>query len=105
MGQEDGTPKTPTWAAEICGVPSRTIKALARQWAKKATTIATETEEATSVPATRTSLPALRSCSWPCRDWEAGAKPAQDDRMGLFSLNSQNPGRGRRRYRDDPGHL
>ncbi|TWH56919.1 trimethylamine-N-oxide reductase (cytochrome c) [Desulfitobacterium sp. LBE] len=39
MGYEDGVPKTPVWAAEICGVPSRTIKALARRWAKKVTAI------------------------------------------------------------------
>ncbi|CDX03734.1 Pyrogallol hydroxytransferase large subunit [Desulfitobacterium hafniense] len=38
---EDGTePKTPEWAEKICGVPARTIKALARKWAKEATTIA-----------------------------------------------------------------
>ena len=39
LGKEDGIPKTPDWAAEICGVPSRTIKALAREWAAKTTTI------------------------------------------------------------------
>jgi len=40
LGQDDGVPKTPEWAEPITGVPVRTIKALARQWAKKATTIA-----------------------------------------------------------------
>ena len=40
LGKEDGVPKTPKWAAEKCGVPSRTIKALARVWAKKRTTVA-----------------------------------------------------------------
>lgn len=32
-GKEDGIPKTPKWAEEICGVPSYRIKALARYWA------------------------------------------------------------------------
>ena len=38
MGKEDGIPKTPKWASGITGVPSRTIKALARLWASKRTT-------------------------------------------------------------------
>ena len=37
LGKEDGIPKTPAWAVEKCGVPEWTIKALARQWAKKPT--------------------------------------------------------------------
>jgi len=39
LGKEDGIAKTPKWAADLCGVPSRTIKALARQWASTATSI------------------------------------------------------------------
>jgi anaerobic selenocysteine-containing dehydrogenase len=39
LGKEDGVPKTPAWASEKCGVPEWTIKALARDWAKKATSI------------------------------------------------------------------
>lgn len=40
MGGEKGEPRTPEWAEGICGVPARVIKALARKWAKEATTIA-----------------------------------------------------------------
>jgi trimethylamine-N-oxide reductase (cytochrome c) len=39
LGQEDGVPKTPKWASEKCGVPPWTIKALARDWANKVTSI------------------------------------------------------------------
>ncbi|NLO27067.1 MAG: molybdopterin-dependent oxidoreductase [Actinobacteria bacterium] len=39
LGEEDGEPKTPAWASEKCGVPEWTIKALARDWAKKVTSI------------------------------------------------------------------
>ena len=40
LGKEDGVAKTPTWAAGKSGVPSRIIKALARAWAAKRTTVA-----------------------------------------------------------------
>lgn len=39
LGNEDGVPKTPAWAAPITGVPARQIKALARYWAKHAVSI------------------------------------------------------------------
>jgi molybdopterin guanine dinucleotide-containing S/N-oxide reductase-like protein len=40
LGQEDGVPKTPAWASTRCGVTEWTIKALAREWALKITSIA-----------------------------------------------------------------
>ena len=40
LGKEDGVPKTPEWASRKCGVPEWTIKALAREWGKKITSIA-----------------------------------------------------------------
>jgi len=39
LGKTDGVPKTPEWATEKCGVPEWTIKALARDWANKITSI------------------------------------------------------------------
>ncbi len=39
MGDEDGIPKTPAWASPLCSVPTWTIKALARVWASKTTSI------------------------------------------------------------------
>lgn len=39
MGEEDGVPKSPEWAAPLCGVPEWTIKALAREWGSKKTSI------------------------------------------------------------------
>jgi molybdopterin guanine dinucleotide-containing S/N-oxide reductase-like protein len=40
LGKEDGVAKTPAWAAPKCGVPEWTIKALAREFAVKTTSIA-----------------------------------------------------------------
>ncbi len=39
LGKEDGISKTPQWAAPKCGIPVTTIKALAREWASRRTTI------------------------------------------------------------------
>jgi len=40
LGEDDGTPKTPEWAEGITGIPSWKIKALARMWAKRRTSLA-----------------------------------------------------------------
>jgi anaerobic selenocysteine-containing dehydrogenase len=39
LGKDDGVAKTPKWASAKCGVPSYTIKALAREFAAKVTSI------------------------------------------------------------------
>jgi trimethylamine-N-oxide reductase (cytochrome c) len=39
LGREDGIAKTPAWASTKCGVPEWTIKALAREFAARTTTI------------------------------------------------------------------
>lgn len=36
---DDGVPKTPEWASEICGVEPRVIRALARQWGTRPTSL------------------------------------------------------------------
>ncbi len=40
LGKEDDVPKTPEWASKKCGVPEWTIKALAREFGRKTTSIA-----------------------------------------------------------------
>ena len=40
LGEEDGIPRTPEWAAEICDIPAHNIVALAREWAARRTMVA-----------------------------------------------------------------
>jgi molybdopterin guanine dinucleotide-containing S/N-oxide reductase-like protein len=40
LGEEEGVPKSPAWASKKCGIPEWTIKALAREFADKVTSIA-----------------------------------------------------------------
>ncbi len=39
LGEDDGVAKTPSWAEPITGVPPHTIRALAREWAARKTTL------------------------------------------------------------------
>ena len=40
LGETDGTPRTPEWASDICDVPARDIRALAREWAARPSMLA-----------------------------------------------------------------
>jgi molybdopterin guanine dinucleotide-containing S/N-oxide reductase-like protein len=42
-GQDDGIPRNPEWAENICGVPARVIKAVAKEWAAKRTMLSAGT--------------------------------------------------------------
>ncbi|MFC1860877.1 molybdopterin-dependent oxidoreductase [Chloroflexota bacterium] len=37
LGEDNGIPRTPKWAEEICGIEARVITALAKEWASKRT--------------------------------------------------------------------
>jgi molybdopterin guanine dinucleotide-containing S/N-oxide reductase-like protein len=41
LGEDDGVPRTPGWAAEICDIPAHNITVLAREWAGMKTMLAT----------------------------------------------------------------
>jgi molybdopterin guanine dinucleotide-containing S/N-oxide reductase-like protein len=93
LGGEDGVPKTAKWAAEICGVPSRIIKALARQWAKKATTIA-HGNGGSYIRASYSTEPARMEVI--LLGMQGLGKPGRNQvkmiEWGLFGLNDQVPG-------------
>lgn len=92
LGEEDGVPKTPKWAAEITGVPSRTIKALARKWTREATTIA-HGNGGSFIRSTYSTEPGrLEIC---LLAMQGLGKPGRNQlkmiEWGLFGLNEQNP--------------
>jgi trimethylamine-N-oxide reductase (cytochrome c) len=69
LGKVDGVPKTPKWASEKCGVPSYTIKALARHWAKKTVSTGHYFGGALSAGPTPLSRRGLNACCLACRVW------------------------------------
>lgn len=92
LGKEDGIPKTPKWAEPICGVPSRTIKALARKWAKEATTIA-HCNGGSYIRSTYSHEPARLEVA--CLAMQGLGKPGRNQfkfiEWGTYGLPSANP--------------
>ncbi|MGV8083447.1 MAG: molybdopterin dinucleotide binding domain-containing protein [Coriobacteriia bacterium] len=86
MGGDDGVVKDLKWAEGKCGVPSRIIKALARQWARKRTSIITYLG-GSSIRAAYSSEPArLAGCLLALQGW---GKPGRNFiRFGCW--NAQN---------------
>ncbi|HWQ76518.1 MAG TPA: molybdopterin-dependent oxidoreductase [Syntrophomonas sp.] len=92
LGEEDGIPKTPKWAEPICGVPARTIKALAREWARVATTIA-HCNGGSKIRSTYATEPARLEVA--CLAMQGMGKPGSGwmkfIEWQFFGLNSQMP--------------
>ncbi len=92
LGREDGTPRPPEWAAPITGVPSRTIKALAREWASKRTTVVIG-NGGPGIRGPYASEPARLQVLLPghAGSGPARGQPGQDARLGLHGRHG--PGR------------
>jgi len=69
MVEEDGVVKDAAWASPKCGVPTWTIKALARDWAKKIVTIGHYFGGGMAGARSPPSRPASSACCWACRVW------------------------------------
>ncbi len=90
MGEEDGVAKTPEWAAPICGVPARTIKALADEWATKRTTVVIGNGGPGIRGPYATEPARLQVSAWPCRAWASpGVNQAKMIEWGLFDMPDQ----------------
>lgn len=92
MGLDDGIEKTPEWAETVCGVPVRTIKALARTWAKQNTSIA-HCNGGSFIRSTYSHEPARLEVA--LLGMQALGKPGRNQvkmmEYQLFSLDSQMP--------------
>jgi hypothetical protein len=71
LGNEDGVPKTPAWASKKCGVPEWTIKALAREYAAKVTSVAHYFGGGLCGAPIPMNTADWKSFCWACRDWAA----------------------------------
>ena len=93
LGKEDGIAKTPAWAAPITGVPEWTIKALARDWASRRTSI-THGNGGPGIRSSYSTEPARLEVLLLAMQGlrKARLQPGQDDGMGAL----------RRTYASDP---
>ena len=83
MGEEDGVPKSPEWAAPITGVPARVIKALADEWASKRTTVVIGNGgPGHPRPVLHRARPPAGALPGHAGAGQARAQPGQDDRVG-----------------------
>ena len=76
LGDEDGTPRTPTWAAEISGVPAETIERIAQEFAKAKNKGALSWTGLAQVPNGMYSTAALQALNGLCGTFDAPGGPS-----------------------------
>ncbi len=76
LGEEDGTPRTPAWAAEISGVPAETIERIAREFAKARNKGALSWTGLAQVPNGMYSTAALQALNGLCGTFDAPGGPS-----------------------------
>jgi len=99
LGREDGVEKTPEWASPLCGIPEWTIKALAREYASKVTTLAHNlgggvVRGVYSTEQSRTEAYLLAMQGWGkpgCHEWSTflGATPGYVSSLGLPQVSTR----------------
>jgi thiosulfate reductase/polysulfide reductase chain A len=76
LGDEDGTPRTPAWAAQISGVPAETIERIAREFASSKNKGALSWTGLAQVPNGMYSTAALQALNGLCGTFDAPGGPS-----------------------------